>query len=121
MSREAIPVALRFAILKRDKFRCRYCGARAGDRELVLDHVLPVASGGKDKKWNLVSACVPCNSAKSDKILPIDLVNGLLGELLADDPDAAYFCLLTSHMGLMTRPELDALLAEGRSESAAIQ
>lgn len=56
---------LRFEILRRDDHACRYCGARAPDVKLAVDHVFPVALGGKDEPENLVTACVDCNAGKS--------------------------------------------------------
>jgi len=61
----AIPRRLRFEILRRDHYRCRYCGAAADDTTLVVDHVLPEALGGLTEAANLVSACTACNSGKS--------------------------------------------------------
>lgn len=62
-----ISKALRFEILARDGFRCRYCGATAAMGALQLDHVLPRALGGRDDAANLVTACQPCNAGKSDR------------------------------------------------------
>jgi hypothetical protein len=56
---------LRFEILRRDNHQCRYCGAKAPDVPLRVDHVVPVALGGGDDPANLVTACEPCNSGKS--------------------------------------------------------
>lgn len=61
----AVSKRLRFEILRRDGFRCRYCGLTAADVELRVDHVIPVALGGRDEPSNLVTACEPCNSGKS--------------------------------------------------------
>lgn len=60
------PVRDRYAVLARDHFTCRYCGARAPGVELRVDHVIPLAKGGTDDPSNLVTACEPCNSGKSD-------------------------------------------------------
>jgi len=57
---------LRFEILKRDGFRCRYCGATAVSALLHVDHVVPVVEGGLDDPANLVTACADCNLGKSD-------------------------------------------------------
>lgn len=57
---------LRFEILKRDNFRCCYCGKTAGATELHVDHVIPRAKGGSDEPSNLVTTCVDCNAGKSD-------------------------------------------------------
>lgn len=61
-----ISLRRRFRILKRDSFRCRYCGAAASDGvELHVDHVQPRALGGADDDRNLVTACVDCNRGKA--------------------------------------------------------
>jgi hypothetical protein len=63
---------LRFLILERDGFRCRYCGRSPNlDPNVVLhvDHVVAVAQGGKTCEENLVTACWDCNIGKTDKIL----------------------------------------------------
>jgi hypothetical protein len=56
---------VRAAVLKRDGYRCRYCGAEA----TTVDHVRPVVSGGTDREDNLVAACADCNGTKGDKTL----------------------------------------------------
>jgi hypothetical protein len=60
----ALPKKLRFEVLKRDGFRCRYCGATPAQAMLHVDHVVPVAKGGTNDPMNLVVACQPCNSGK---------------------------------------------------------
>ena len=65
-SREPIPAGLRFAVLRRDGFRCAYCGrGEAEGVKLHLDHIVPVARGGRTELENLVTACVTCNVGKS--------------------------------------------------------
>lgn len=61
----AVSRRLRFEILKRDNYSCRYCGAKAPDVTLTVDHVIPTALGGGDEPNNLITACEPCNSGKS--------------------------------------------------------
>jgi hypothetical protein len=60
---------LRFDVFKRDAFTCQYCGRRAPDVILYLDHVIPACQGGKDVKHNLVTACEACNLGKSGRLL----------------------------------------------------
>ncbi len=48
-------------VLRRDGFRCQYCGSRDS---LTVDHVLPKSRGGGDSWENLVAACTPCNNRK---------------------------------------------------------
>lgn len=61
----ALTKRLRYEILRRDNHTCRYCGESAPDVKLTVDHVLPVALGGKDDATNLVAACRDCNAGKS--------------------------------------------------------
>lgn len=56
---------MRYEVLRRDNFACRYCGLKASDTELVVDHVMPVALGGSDEPSNLVAACRDCNAGKA--------------------------------------------------------
>lgn len=63
----AISKRLRFEVMRRDEFRCYYCGTRGNETGsgLTIDHVVPVALGGTDDPENLVSACGDCNSGKT--------------------------------------------------------
>lgn len=63
-AREPISKKLRFETFKRDKFTCQYCGAKAPEAVLHVDHIHPVAAGGKSDPLNLVTSCAPCNSGK---------------------------------------------------------
>ena len=65
MARRALSRRLRFEIFKRDGFRCFYCGRTPLVAELQVDHVEPVARGGRDDGANLVTSCVACNSGKA--------------------------------------------------------
>ena len=66
--RVSLPPALRYKILKRDRFTCRSCGARAPDVELEVDHKIPVSQGGTDDESNLITKCKDCNRGKGNKI-----------------------------------------------------
>lgn len=68
-ARRAIPKRVRFEVLKRDSFKCQYCGAAAPDVLLQIDHIHPVVEGGDNDITNLITSCVACNSGKSDKTL----------------------------------------------------
>lgn len=65
---------LRFEILRRDGFRCTYCGETPSEAELHVDHVVPQALGGQDIPENLVTACEPCNSGKASSSPSEELV-----------------------------------------------
>lgn len=43
---------------------CAYCGNNFPARDLTMDHVVPVARGGRSVKGNVVASCKPCNTAK---------------------------------------------------------
>lgn len=45
---------------------CTYCPNRG---PLVMDHVIPLARGGRHSIGNVTPACVPCNSSKSARLL----------------------------------------------------
>lgn len=62
----------RFHILRRDGFRCTYCGASGEGVTLHVDHVDPKSKGGEDEDGNLVTACSSCNSGKTN----IEILNG---------------------------------------------
>lgn len=62
----SVPTRLRFEILKRDGFRCAYCGATPLTALLHVDHVVPASEGGPDLPENLVTACATCNLGKSN-------------------------------------------------------
>lgn len=66
----AISNQLRWQVLYRDNFTCRYCGKSAPHVPLVMDHVFPKAHGGRDALENLTAACEPCNSGKRDGLPP---------------------------------------------------
>jgi 5-methylcytosine-specific restriction endonuclease McrA len=44
---------------------CHYCKGTFAPEELTMDHVVPLAQGGKSVKQNLVCACKNCNTEKS--------------------------------------------------------
>ena len=50
------------------KLPCNYCG-NYFEGQMHIDHVVPIAKGGKHLIENLVSACKSCNLSKADKML----------------------------------------------------
>ena len=56
--------ALRYEVLVRDNFTCKYCGQYAPNVRLEVDHVVPVVEGGTDALNNLVTSCWACNRGK---------------------------------------------------------
>lgn len=63
--RELVTPSVRFAIMKRDGYRCRICGRSAADGvELEIDHIVLVSKGGQSTPDNLWTLCFDCNRGK---------------------------------------------------------
>lgn len=58
---------MRFSIYKRDGYRCRICGRSGKFADLEIDHIKPIAKGGKSTYNNLQTLCTRCNKMKGDK------------------------------------------------------
>ncbi|KMP12307.1 HNH endonuclease [Candidatus Nitromaritima sp. SCGC AAA799-A02] len=43
---------------------CHYCGGRFDPAQLTMDHIVPIARGGKSAKGNVVPSCKKCNTTK---------------------------------------------------------
>lgn len=54
-----------------DKGRCHYCGRPVAPAHLTMDHVVPLARGGRSTRGNLVPCCKDCNNKKK-YLLPIE-------------------------------------------------
>lgn len=50
---------------------CHYCQHNFLPKELTMDHVIPIARGGKSQKFNLVPCCKECNTKKK-QLLPFE-------------------------------------------------
>ena len=62
---------LREAIKHRDNYTCCLCGNSVYNEPnllLEVDHIIPIAKGGKTEASNLQTLCWRCNRAKSDRI-----------------------------------------------------
>ncbi|MFD9569724.1 HNH endonuclease [Streptomyces sp. NPDC059982] len=55
---------LRLSILHRDRYRCYLCNA---PKATEVDHIVPVAFGGKDDPLNLAAICKGCHRAKTQR------------------------------------------------------
>jgi len=51
--------------------RCYYCGRKVTFKELSMDHLVPLARGGRSTKSNLVPACKDCNNRKKS-MMPLE-------------------------------------------------
>lgn len=60
--RKGITLTLRYAIFKRDRFRCTLCGHDVEDGvKLEVDHIVRPIDGGKNIFGNLRTICSACN------------------------------------------------------------
>ena len=51
--------------------KCYYCKNDTPARKLTMDHVVPLARGGRSIKSNLVPCCKSCNNLKKN-LLPLE-------------------------------------------------
>ncbi|MBW2107774.1 MAG: HNH endonuclease [Deltaproteobacteria bacterium] len=51
--------------------RCHYCGRAVRPADLTMDHIVPLARGGRSKKGNVVPACKTCNTKKKT-LVPVE-------------------------------------------------
>lgn len=60
------------------KGRCHYCGRRTPASELTMDHIVPLARGGRSTKGNVATSCKECNNKKK-QLLPMEWEEYLKG------------------------------------------
>jgi len=63
-NRNRVPLT-RAALMRRDNYKCAYCGRHAE----TIDHVLPRSRGGLHTWENCVASCTICNHRKADRLL----------------------------------------------------
>lgn len=110
--------ALRFSILARDNFTCRYCGRSAPSVPLEVDHLVPVASGGNDEADNLVTSCWSCNRGKGDLLRSAIIPPKPRARKKKENPESKMESLLASCLsteGPQTATELALKIAVQRS------
>jgi hypothetical protein len=64
-----VPLKVRLAVLKRDRFRCVLCGRSPATHSgvtLHLDHKIPYSNGGETTQKNLHALCQDCNWGKGN-------------------------------------------------------
>ena len=66
---------VRLLVFTRDNYRCQYCGS---EKNLCLEHVIPISGGGGWNLDNLVCACNLCNRAKLN-LTREQFINWLIG------------------------------------------
>ncbi|MGD1863524.1 MAG: HNH endonuclease [Phormidesmis sp.] len=74
MSRQYIPVEQQREIIERSNRRCEYCKSHMdySPQSFAIDHIVPIARGGKTESSNLAFACGGCNGHKYTKTKATD-------------------------------------------------
>lgn len=69
MSRQYISVEQQRKIIDRANRRCEYCKSHMdySPQSFAIEHIVPIARGGKTETGNLAFACGGCNSHKYTK------------------------------------------------------
>lgn len=57
---------------------CHYCKGRFKPEDITMDHVVPLARGGKSTKGNIVPCCKECNNKKK-YMTPVEMLMESLG------------------------------------------
>ena len=50
---------------------CYYCARQTAKKQLTMDHIVPLARGGRSTKGNIVACCKTCNTRKKT-MLPLE-------------------------------------------------
>jgi 5-methylcytosine-specific restriction enzyme A len=51
--------------------KCGYCGSVVAQKDLTMDHFVPLVAGGRSTKENLVPSCKACNNKKKS-MMPLE-------------------------------------------------
>lgn len=98
MSKQHIPNSVRYAVYRRDEFKCSCCG---NEHDLSIDHIHPESQGGTIDLNNLTTSCKFCNSRKH--VQPVEV-------FLAKNPKQPEFMTFDEterHIELLDRREED--------------
>lgn len=68
VERAKVSNRMRFSIYARDGYTCRNCGVSERYAKLEIDHIIPIAKGGKTTYENLQTLCHNCNVEKGDTL-----------------------------------------------------
>ena len=86
------------------KGSCHYCGQSVPPGELTMDHIVPIARGGKSTKGNIVPACKECNNKKK-QLLPMEWEAYLRGRRDESQDPFSEVVKLAGHEASMSRKE----------------
>lgn len=85
-SRKIIPQTIRAKVFDETGGRCAHCGKPMYfSGNFTVDHIVPLAKGGKNEIENYVPLCFSCNKEKSDDVIdPVDYYTYLPKERLEE-------------------------------------
>ncbi len=72
----------------RDGYICQYCAKRCSNKELTIDHVIPISKQGPENWNNVVTACRHCNQRKGNR------TPATAGMPLLKEPEAPHWITL---------------------------
>ena len=81
--RFSIPKKTRATVMERDGYKCVFCGET---RNLQIDHIMPVSTGGTNELNNLRVLCKSCNARRvTDESLELlrNLGDGNVGKVMS--------------------------------------
>ena len=61
-----IPNAVKYKVLRRDKYTCQLCGKNVPDAEINFDHIIPWSKGGASDAANIRLLCEQCNKKRGN-------------------------------------------------------
>lgn len=64
----------RLAIAERDNWTCHICGKKVSRKDMSLDHLIPIAKGGKHCASNVKLAHLQCNRQRGTGKIPAQLL-----------------------------------------------
>lgn len=85
--RRFIPISMKRKIIQRDNFKCQVCNKyispimdadvliKMGTGLFHIDHIVPVAQGGRATMENLRLTCPKCNLTRNRKFTPEEILN----------------------------------------------
>lgn len=61
-----IPRSVMLKVIRRDNYHCQLCNAHVNDKDIELDHIIPISRGGPTTVENLRLLCTTCNQKRSN-------------------------------------------------------
>lgn len=115
--KDYVPAKLARFVRRRAKQQCEYCHIAQEFQEgtFHLDHVWPLAHGGRSVKTNLALACVSCSLRKHARITARDSQTNLMVPLFHPRRD-----VWSEHFACNASMEIVGLTSVGRATVAAL-